>query len=65
MTVFKLGDHVIYRGKTYTFPGEIVAITTDGQYVVQAFGDLRTGYYAGMKHIFGPDQLAGYAGYPE
>lgn len=56
---WELGDSVVYRGKTYRFPGEIVALTTDGQAVVKAYGDM-DGNYLGMKHIFGPDQLAPY-----
>jgi hypothetical protein len=54
---YKLNDLVIYRGKTYTFPGKICAITTDGQYVVRAEPTNQNGYFAGMKHIFGEAQL--------
>lgn len=53
---FHIGDAVIYEGRTYTFPGEVCAVTDDGQIVVRAYGDAN-GYYAGMKHIYGPAQL--------
>lgn len=56
MSDFKLGQPVIYRGKTYSFPGHVCAVTDDGQIVVRAIGT-REGFYAGMKHIFGPSQL--------
>ncbi len=56
MTDLALKQPVIYRGKTYTFPGEICGITDDGQIIVRAIGTPE-GYYAGMKHIFGPSQL--------
>lgn len=55
---FAVGDDVIYVGKTYTFPGRVSAVTDDGQVVVTATGDLATGHYRGMKHIYGPSQLA-------
>lgn len=53
---FRVGDNVVYQGKTYRFPGEVCAVTDDGQIVVRAFG-APNGDYAGMKHIFGPSQL--------
>jgi hypothetical protein len=56
MEDFKIGQPVIYRGKTYTFPGTVCGITDDGQIIVRAVGTPE-GYYAGMKHIFGPSQL--------
>lgn len=56
MSEFALKQPVIYRGKTYTFPGEVCGITDDGQVIVRAIGTPE-GYYAGMKHIFGPSQL--------
>ncbi len=56
---FMLGDHVIYEGNTYTFPGEVCAVTDDGQFVVRAFGCVN-GDYKGMKHIYGGGQLNPY-----
>lgn len=56
MTEFVLGQPVIYRGKTYSFPGHVCGITDDGQIIVRAIGTPE-GHYAGMKHIFGPGQL--------
>lgn len=53
---FEVGDRVVYRGKTYWFPGVISGITNDGQIVVTADGR-DDGAYKGMKHIFGPSQL--------
>jgi len=53
---FKVGDPVIYRGKTYSFPGHICGITDDGQYIVRAIG-APDGSFAGMKHIYGAAQL--------
>ena len=53
---FELGQPVIYRGKTYTFPGHVCGITDDGQYIVRAIG-APDGSYAGMKHIYGASQL--------
>ena len=53
---FKLGDRVAYKGKTYTFTGEVVAVTTDGQYVVSAINP-DSKYFTGMKHIYGKSQL--------
>lgn len=53
---FKVGAPVVYRGKTYSFPGAVCGITDDGQIIVRAVGTPE-GYYAGMKHIFGPTQL--------
>ena len=53
---FSPGDAVVYEGNTYRFPGEVCAVTDDGQFVVRAFG-APNGDYAGMKHIFGPSQL--------
>jgi hypothetical protein len=50
---FAIGDAVIYRGKTYTFPGEVCGLTDDGQVIVRA----TVAPYTGMKHIFGPSQL--------
>lgn len=55
---YKLHDLVIYQGKTYSFPGAVCAITTDGQYVVRAAcTNYPNSYFAGMKHIFGEAQL--------
>jgi len=56
MTDFALNQPVIYRGKTYTFPGAVCGITDDDQIIVRAIGTPEA-YYAGMKHIFGPSQL--------
>jgi len=56
---FQVGDFAIYKGKTYSYPGEVVALTTSGQVVVKAFGDM-SGNYAGMLHIYGPGQLEPY-----
>lgn len=53
---FRIGDAVVYKGKTYRFPGRVCGITEDGQIVVQAAGD-GAGNYRGMKHIYGPNQL--------
>lgn len=53
---FKIGDPVIYRGKTYSFPGHVCGITDDGQYIVRAIG-APDGSFAGMKHIYGAAQL--------
>jgi len=52
---FMVGDSVIYEGKSYSFPGEVVSIDGDGAYTVKAFG--HGGYYGGMKHIYGPGVL--------
>lgn len=51
----KVGDWVVYEGKTYSFPGFISAVCHDGQLVVQAHGS-EVGY-RGMKHIYGRSQL--------
>lgn len=56
MSEFTIGQAVIYRGKTYSFPGHVCGITDDGQIIVRAVGTPE-GFYAGMKHIFGPSQL--------
>lgn len=64
VTKFGLGFPVIYRGKTYTFPGHVCGITDDGQYVVRAIGTPE-GYYAGMKHIYGESQLEFWDGGPD
>lgn len=64
MSEFKLGDRAIYRGRTYSFPGDVSAVTTDGQVVLSALGDLATGHYARMKHIFAPNQLEYYNSEP-
>ena len=61
MTEFTLNQPVIYRGKTYTFPGTVCGITDDGQIIVRAIGTPE-GFYAGMKHIFGPSQLEPWEG---
>ena len=53
---FKLGDKVIYEGKTYSFPGFICGITDDGQYIVKAWNEYGK-HYTGMKHIYGESQL--------
>lgn len=53
---FSIGQSVIYRGKTYSFPGTVCGITDDGQIIVRAFGTPK-GHYSNMKHIFGPSQL--------
>lgn len=54
--IFKVGDKVIYNGKTYSFTGEVVAVTTDGQYVVSAINK-ESVFFTGMKHIYGINQL--------
>lgn len=54
--LFKVGDHVTYTGKTYTFPGIVSAVCHDGQIVVEAHGS-EGGHYRGMKHIYAPSQL--------
>lgn len=56
---FKVGDHVVFRGKTYWFPGVVCGISDDGQYMVRADGR-EDGAYAGMKHIYGESQLEPY-----
>lgn len=55
MPKYSVNDSVIYEGKTYRFPGKVVAVTTDGQYVVEAYNF--DGFFGGMKHIYGEDQL--------
>lgn len=55
---FKIGDPVVYQGKTYTFPGVVCAITDDGQYVVRATrSSSLDSDFIGMKHIYGESQL--------
>lgn len=60
---FSVGDAVIYRGKTYCFPGHVSGLTDDGQVVVRAIGTPE-GFFVGMKHIFGPSQLELWDGAP-
>lgn len=58
MTKFPIGAHVVYRGKSYAFPGE-VTMRDDTGVVVKAFGDM-DGNYTGMKHIYADSVLEPY-----
>ena len=58
MSKFEVGEHVIYRGKSYTFPGEVTMRDGTGV-VVKAFGDA-SGNYSGMKHIYADHVLQSY-----
>lgn len=53
-----VGAHVIYHGKSYSFPGE-VTMRDDTGVVVKAFGDIE-GNYTGMKHIYSDGVLVEY-----
>jgi hypothetical protein len=55
---FPVGAHVIYHGKSYSFPGE-VTMRDDTGVVVKAFGDIE-GNYTGMKHIYSDGVLQPY-----
>lgn len=55
---FPIGSHVVYHGKSYSFPGEVV-MRDDTGVVVKAFGDM-DGNYAGMKHIYADGVLHTY-----
>jgi hypothetical protein len=56
MNRYALNDRVVYEGRTYRFPGTVCGITDDGQVIVRATG-APNGDYAGMKHIYAPNQL--------
>lgn len=56
MDRYALNDRVVYEGRTYRFPGTVCGITDDGQVIVRAMG-APNGDYAGMKHIYAPNQL--------
>lgn len=58
MRRFPIGSHVIYRGKSYAFPGEVTA-HDETSVLVKAFGDME-GNYSGMKHIYSESVLEPY-----
>lgn len=58
MTKFPVGAHVVYKGNSYSFPGEVTM--RDGtSVVVKAFGDSE-GNYTSMKHIYADHVLQEY-----